>query len=240
MQVSSPRPKRGSVMPYSSAMRVEHRHVAAAGEQPLEDQLPRAAHPVGLGEHLDAVGDGVVAGRHQAHAAPHVHLDGADAADAVRLDQRVVAERRDLHPDLLRHLDERRAVFGLGLDAVYRDCHELHRGLQQSGTGRYARSTASRLHASTQAPHLMHRSWFSRCGYLTWPVMAPVEQAVTQAWHPSHFAWSISYVDERLAHAGRAPVLPDVRVVLVAEVAQRRDHRVGRRRSRGRTGRRPA
>ena len=116
--------------------RVQHRDVAAAGEQPFEDQRPRAAHPVGLGEHLDAVGDGVVAGRHQAHAAPHVHLDGADAADAVRLDQRVMAERRDLHPDLLRHLHERRAVFGLGLDAVNRDCHELHRGLQHSGTGR--------------------------------------------------------------------------------------------------------
>ena len=99
MQLSSPRPKRGSVMPYSAASVFEDRHVAAARQQPLEDQLAVAAHAVESGEDLDAVGDGVVAGRHHAHAAPHVHLDGADAADAVRLEQRVVAERGDLDPE---------------------------------------------------------------------------------------------------------------------------------------------
>lgn len=105
--------------------------MAASGEHPLEDELARPSHAIGLGEDLNAVGDRVVAGGHHADPAAHVNLDRADAAHAVGLEQRVMAQRGNPDAGLLRHLQQRRAVLGFGPDAVDRDCHELHLGLQR-------------------------------------------------------------------------------------------------------------
>ena len=69
---------------------------------------------------------------HRAHVAVAVgcgHVDEALAARADRLEERVVAEARDLDPDLLGRADDERSLRNRGLDAVDHERDEVRRGL---------------------------------------------------------------------------------------------------------------
>ena len=92
----------------------------------------------------------------------------------------------------------------------------------------YCTSTASRLQTSLQMPHLMQSSWSIVCGCFFSPEIASSGQR-TRAERAAVAALRVdAEADERLADPGRAALVVDVRLVLVAEVAQRRQHRVGR------------
>ena len=71
-----------------------------------------------FGQDLDPVGRRVVARRDHADAFARSHLDGADAAHAVGLQERVMAQSRDLDPKLLRNIEDRRPVLGFGLNTI--------------------------------------------------------------------------------------------------------------------------
>ncbi len=129
-----------------------------------------------------------------------------------------VAERGDADPERARRGEDRRPVVDRHRPAVDRQRdHEPLRhldGLLRAGRHAHAAARAAlvdRPRASGRAAARWRRPG------------TPARRACSRCSASVH-----AVVDQRLARAGRAAPLADVRLVLVAEVAQRRQHRVGR------------
>ena len=73
----------------------------------------------------------------------------------------------------------------------------------------------------------MHLDWLMMWGARTAPEMAPVGQPWAQRVQPLHLAGSTMYWMQGLAHPGGAALLVHVGLVLLPEVLQGGEHRVG-------------